>query len=190
MSHGPDVDHDALVVRVLGGDAAALHELVRDLVPRVRRICRARIGHLPDAAAAIDDVAQDVLVAVVGALPRYRIGGPVPFVGFVHGVARHKAADTYRAAARNRSTPEPVPQDRPDPAAGPEEVVLRAETAAEVGLLLDRLSPRLREVLILRIVEGMSARDVGAVLGMTEGAVRVAQHRALVALRRFVASRV
>jgi RNA polymerase sigma-70 factor (ECF subfamily) len=53
--------------------------------------------------------------------------------------------------------------------------------------LLDRLpSEKLREVLRLRVIAGMSAEETGRALGMTPGAVRVAQHRALSTLRGYV----
>ncbi len=52
--------------------------------------------------------------------------------------------------------------------------------------LLDKLPEKLREILRLRVVAGMSAEETGRALGMTPGAVRVAQHRALNTLRGFV----
>jgi RNA polymerase sigma-70 factor (ECF subfamily) len=51
---------------------------------------------------------------------------------------------------------------------------------------MDRLPEKLREILRLRVVAGMSAEETGRALGMTPGAVRVAQHRALNTLRGFV----
>jgi RNA polymerase sigma-70 factor (ECF subfamily) len=49
--------------------------------------------------------------------------------------------------------------------------------------LLEHLPPNLRELLVLRVAVGLSAEDTGRVLGMSAGAVRVAQHRALSRLR-------
>ena len=50
-------------------------------------------------------------------------------------------------------------------------------------LLLLRLQPAQRELLLLRVAAGMSAEETGRALGMTAGAVRVAQHRAMQKLR-------
>jgi RNA polymerase sigma-70 factor (ECF subfamily) len=53
--------------------------------------------------------------------------------------------------------------------------------------LLDRLPENLRELLLLRVAVGLSAEETGRALGMTPGAVRVAQHRALSRLRAYAA---
>ena len=130
---------------------------------------------------AADDAAQEVCIAVVNALPRYRDEGR-PFESFVYGIAAHKVADVHRAAAR-APLPTSEPPETVDDAAGPEEVVLRRDEADRARALLDLLPPVQRELLLLRVVAGMSAEETGRALGMTPGAVRVAQHRALAKLR-------
>lgn len=126
-------------------------------------------------------------MAVVKALPRYVDTGS-PFAAFVHGVTAHKVADAQRALYRDRSaTTDEVP-DSIDPAAGPEDRVLARERAQAARGLLDRLPPAHRDLLVLRVVNGMSAEETGAVLGMSAGAVRVAQHRALARLRSLAVS--
>jgi len=66
---------------------------------------------------------------------------------------------------------------------GPEEAVLAAERRAEVAGAFRRLRADQQEVLALRVLGGLSATQAGEVLGKSEGAVRVAQHRALRSLR-------
>jgi RNA polymerase sigma-70 factor (ECF subfamily) len=66
-------------------------------------------------------------------------------------------------------------------AASPSEALGRAELKQRVGAALDRLPERDREVLVLRHLEELSAQEVGAVLGLSEAAVKM---RALRALRR------
>ena len=62
-----------------------------------------------------------------------------------------------------------------------------ARSDVEAALaLLERLPPRMAQVVRLR-AEGLSAEEVGAIVGLTANAVRVTQHRALVRLRRLVA---
>ena len=60
---------------------------------------------------------------------------------------------------------------------------MAALEAQRARALLARLPAHLRELLILRVVTGLSAEETGNVLGMSAGAVRVAQHRALARLR-------
>jgi RNA polymerase sigma-70 factor (ECF subfamily) len=149
----------------------------------VVRYCRARLGRIASHYHAADDVAQEVCIAVLSALPRYRDMGR-PFASFVLGIASHKVADAMRAAARLAVPTEEVP-DGPDDHPGPEETVVAWVDVQRVRALLARLPRHLRELLILRLVTGLSAEETGNVLGMSAGAVRVAQHRALARLRAF-----
>ena len=67
---------------------------------------------------------------------------------------------------------------------------MRSSEADTARRLLDLLPPHQRELLLLRVVVGLSAEETGAALGMTPGAVRVAQHRALSRLRTLAAAEV
>jgi RNA polymerase sigma-70 factor, ECF subfamily len=147
----------------------------------VHRYCRARLGRLPGSEHAADDVAQEVCLAVLSALPRYRDEGR-PFEAFVFGIAAHKVADAQRSAMRAAVPTDEMP-DEPDLGPGPEDHALRNSDAALVRGLLDRLPVTQRELLILRVAVGLSAEETGNALGMSTGAVRVAQHRALARLR-------
>jgi RNA polymerase sigma-70 factor (ECF subfamily) len=171
-----------LVARAQVGDRAALEELLARLRPGVLRYCRARLGRTGGSYGSADDVAQEVCMAVLTALPRYVDQGR-PFAAFVYGIAGHKVADAQRAGFRDRSDATDALPDRADDAPGPEEAVVAAAEAATAAALLDMLPPAHRELLLLRVVAGLSAEETGAALGMSPGAVRVAQHRALARLR-------
>ena len=164
------------------GDPEALAELLARLRPRVLRYCRARLGPTDGSYGSADDVAQEVCMAVLAALPRAGPDGP-PLLALVHGIAAHKVADAHRASYRDRSEPTEEMPDHADAHAGPEEQLLAGERAGTAHALLGLLPPAQRELLLLRVVAGLTAEQTGAVLGMTAGAVRVAQHRALSRLR-------
>ena len=134
---------------------------------------------------AADDVAQEVCIAVISALPRYRDMGR-PFVSFVFGIASHKLADAQRAAARLAIPTEFLP-DGPDERPGPEEETAASFEAERVRALLAQLPAHQHRLLVLRVLSGLSAEETGEALGMSPGAVRVAQHRALARLRAIVA---
>lgn len=181
-------DELAVVVpAACGGDPAAVERLLVLLRPGIVRYCRARLGRTDGSYGSADDVAQEVCMAVVRALPRYVDTGS-PFAAFVHGITAHKVADAQRALYRDRSASTGEVPDSVDPAAGPEDRVLARERAQAARGLLDRLPPAHRDLLVLRVVNGLSAEETGAVLGMTAGAVRVAQHRALARLRSLAVS--
>ncbi len=180
-----DGDLRDLVGRAAGGDARAAESLLTHLRPLVVRYCRGRLGRAPAADFAADDAAQEVLLAVLNALPRYRDEGR-PFEAFVFGIASHKVADVQRAAFRTAIPTDTVP-DAPDLNPTPEERALQSGDAQLAQSLLDRLPDSLRELLLLRVAVGLSAEETGRALGMTPGAVRVAQHRALARLRAYAA---
>lgn len=151
--------------------------------PGVVRYCRARLGRTGGGYHSADDVAQEVCLGVLSALPRFRDQGR-PFSAFVFAIAAHKVADAQRVAVRTSmvSAVDP-PLDRPDPAPGPEQRALATDLARRLSTLLGHLSDTQREIVVLRVAVGLTAEEVGEVLGMSAAAVRVAQSRALARLR-------
>lgn len=165
----------------VGGQPAAVDTLLRQIRPMVVRYCRARLSRISGHYHAADDVAQEVCIAVVSALPRYQDMGR-PFASFVFGIASHKVADAMRSAARLAVPTEDLP-DGPDDRPGPEETAVAYLEAERARALLARLPVNQRQLLVLRVLSGLSAEETGHALGMSAGAVRVAQHRALARLR-------
>ena len=165
----------------ISGQPEAIESLLGEVRPMVVRYCRARLGRIAGHYHIADDVAQEVCIAVLTALPRYRDMGR-PFASFVFGIASHKVADAVRSATRSAVPTEDLP-DGPDERPGPEEMAVAGIEAQRARDLLARLPGNLRELLVLRVVSGLSAEETGNVLGMSAGAVRVAQHRALARLR-------
>ncbi len=178
---------NALVQATHSGVPGAGDRLLRELRPLVLRYCRARIGQRESVVGSADDVAQEICLAVVAALPGYQLKG-LSFRAFVYGIAAHKVADAYRAMGRNKCDPVPDLPDSPVLNDGPEQQVLAQERLEQLRHLLDLLTPRQRDVLLLRVAVGMSAEETAAAIGSTQGAVRVTQHRALVRLRAEIGS--
>jgi RNA polymerase sigma-70 factor (ECF subfamily) len=102
----------------------------------------------------------------------------------VYGIAAHKVADAHRSAARNRAEPVPEIPDSPALADGPEQRAMQGELAEQMTRLLGTLPDKQREILVLRVVIGLSAEETAEAVGSTPGAVRVSQHRALSRLRK------
>lgn len=173
---------DAVVAEAVAGDRDALREVLETVRPIVVRYCRARLGSTDRNGISADDVAQEVCLAAMMALPRYEDQGR-PFLAFVYGIAAHKVADAHRAAARNRSEPTDVVPERLSTEAGPEQLAMNADSAARMNELLALLPDKQREILTLRIVVGLSAEETAVAVGSSAGAVRVAQHRALARLK-------
>lgn len=178
-----------LVARAVAGDSEATSALLALIRPGVVRYCRARLGRTNGVYGVADDVAQEVCLAVVAALPRFRDQGR-PFSAFYYGIAAHKVADAQRAAVRGRAvTAVDTLPDRPDPAPGPEQRAEAADLSRRLTTLLRHLPDNQRELVVLRVAVGLSSEEVGEVLGMTAAAVRVAQSRALARLRTLAGDR-
>jgi RNA polymerase sigma-70 factor (ECF subfamily) len=173
---------DVVVAEAVAGNRDALREVLEIIRPIVVRYCRARVGATERSGLSADDVAQEVCLAAITALPRYKDQGR-PFLAFVYGIAAHKVADAHRAAARNRAEPTDVVPERLSMEAGPEQMAIDSDSAARMNRLLAVLPEKQREILILRVVVGMSAEETAEAVGSTAGAVRVAQHRALARLK-------
>lgn len=172
----------AMNARSSGGPATA--ELMARVQQLVLRYARARLGRYGVEDAA-QDVAQEVCMAVLTALPTYEDRG-YPFEAFVYSIAARKVADAQRGI-HNHAAPVAEVPDTVDQSAGPESVVLMRDDASRVMALMAKLPEAQREILTLRVAMGMSTEETAASLGMSEGAVRVAQHRALTKLRAMLA---
>lgn len=173
-----------LAVAACAGEQAATDELMAAVHQLALRYARGKLGRFSAAADAAADVAQEVCVAVLTALPRYTDRG-APFEAFVYRIASHKVADAQRGIMRGPTPTDEVPDAAHD-VPGPEEIALDGDRATRVWALLERLSPQHREILTLRVAVGLTAEETAAALQMSPGAVRVAQHRALGRLRTLV----
>jgi RNA polymerase sigma-70 factor (ECF subfamily) len=171
-----------LVTSSMGGDQEAVATLFTWIRPAIVRYCRSRIGRSGSAYSSADDVAQEICVAVLGAIARYG-DEPESFLPFVYGIAAHKVADHYRRAGRDRSDPTADVPDGIDHGASPEQQTMAADLRDRLEALLATLPPRQREILVLRLIVGLSAQETATAVGLTPTAVRVTQHRALAKLR-------
>lgn len=158
-------------------DQGDTENIVRSLRPLILRYCLTRMPGQHDAA---DDVTQETCIALLAALPEYQ-GTPQ---GLAYGIAAHKVVDAIRAATRRAVPVEQLPETA-DLSGGPEEIVLAAQCTKD---LLSTLQPSLRRLVTLRVLADWSAEQTAEALGMTAGAVRVAQHRAMGRLRSVAAT--
>ena len=173
------------VAAAVSGDRSAVTRVLELVRPGVVRYCRSRVGGAERAFPSADDVAQEVMIAVVSALPAYRDQGR-PFMAFVYGIAAHKVADAHRGSARNKSDPVEYLPEVLSTDTGPEDHVLDGEMSRAVRRLLEILPEKQREIIRLRVVVGLSAEETAEIVDSTAGAVRVAQHRAMKQLRTHI----
>lgn len=171
----PD-DDAALVERCLAGDSRAQRALVERHRPAIWRLARNATG-VPEEAF---DIAQETFVAAFLALPRYDVSRP--FGAWLRRIALNKCHDWSRRRAVRRlfsfGMPEGFEASLPDDAALPDRVAGARVEFARVSRAIAELPVRLKEVLLLRAVDGMNQADTAALLGISEKAVETRLARA------------
>ncbi len=173
MSSGGPSD-DELMAQLAAGDLAAFDALYE----RYRRSVFTVLLRLAASDAVAEDVLQETFLRLYLHRAAYRSQGH--FRAWLYSIARNLLTDYYRRA--RRPVDEPATTEAEDPI-GPAEWAEAGDLAARIGRAVDRLPPLQREVLLLSRVAGLTSEEVADVIGSTPGAVRVALHRALKAIR-------
>jgi RNA polymerase sigma-70 factor, ECF subfamily len=175
----PGPDESLLVDRARRGDAAAFGQLYELHVDRIYRYVYYRVGTRDQA----DDLTEHVFLKAWEAVGRYESRG-LPFVAWLYRMAHNAVIDHYRAS--RPTTPIDETFDLEDEKQSPSDAVMAGVDREELKLAIQRLNPDQQKVIVLRFVEGMSHAEVGQILGKSEGAVRVVQHRALAVMAKFL----
>ena len=157
------------------GDADAYRHLLEMLAPMLRSAARRGFARYGSGPEEVEDIVQETLLAVH--LKRHTWDERQPLLPWVRAIAHNKLVDNLRR--RGRQLEVPIDDFAPVLALDAEPA---ASAALDAGRMLASLSTRQRAIVRAISIEGASAAEVGRRLGMTEGAVRVALHRALRAL--------
>ena len=171
----------AMMAAAQGGDSAAYAALLRDCLPFIRMV----VAGSGVGAGAVDDVVQDVLLAVHRARhtfdPRYN------FTPWLRTVAQRRAIDALRSAGRRRGRELHAPEQfdaHPDPAPSASHMVERAEEGGRLLAAVAGLPDGQREAVELLGLQELTLEEAAAQTGRTKTALKVNLHRALKALRR------
>jgi RNA polymerase sigma-70 factor (ECF subfamily) len=178
-------DADRSAVEAAKRDPVAFEQLYRKYVAQIYSLA---LYETRDPYAA-EDITEGVFLKALAALPRFRERGDgkdSTFKVWLYAIARNAIANERRRERRHPLDPLELALGvpAPDDPAAVAETRLEAERALEAVMELpaDR-----RQAVILRFVNELSAREIGDIMGKSEGAVRVLIHRALVAVRQRLA---
>ena len=159
------------------GDADAYQRLLRAIAAALRPVIRRGLLRAGRSAADVEDVVQEVLLAVH--LKRHTWDSARPVEPWVHAIARYKIVDALR---RRTGKPDLSIDDFSETLAAPEPEPSASEV--EVEKHLATLPTGQRTVVHAIAVEGASIAEAAERLNMTAVAVRVALHRGLAALAK------
>lgn len=173
-----------LVERCLSGDDAAWEELVRLHTRRVYGLCYRFTGS--DAEA--QDLTQDVFVRIFRTLRTFR-STEGSFVTWLARLTRNLLIDHYRRTRQERATASiedqlPVLEEDLAGTARPDAVLAGREASEILQAALQRLSPDLREAVILRDLQELEYREIAEVLKIPEGTVKSRLNRGRAELTR------
>ena len=170
MSHSEDLS--ALMRLAREGDAAAYRRLLECVALWLRGIVRRGLTRTGRGTEDSEDIVQETLLAMH--LKRHTWDPAQPLEPWLRAIARYKIVDHLRRQGYRQSVDI---EDHIETLAAP----AGADEGGTVDArqMLAGLPERQRHIVEAISIEGFSARDVGQRLGMSEGAVRVALHRAL-----------
>jgi RNA polymerase sigma-70 factor (ECF subfamily) len=170
---GETLDPDArLVDRCLKGDEVAWEDLVRTHTRRVYAICYRFTNSSSDA----QDITQDVFLRVFRSLKSFRATDG-KFAVWLARLTRNLLIDHYRKSKLDRSTDSiedqlPVLQEKASIGSRTDALLAGREAGEILQAALQRLSPDLREAVVLRDLEEMEYKDIAQVLQVPDGTVK------------------
>jgi RNA polymerase sigma-70 factor (ECF subfamily) len=187
-----------LIDRAGQGNEAARRQLLERYRDYLKRMVAVRLDRRLAARIDPSDVVQETLVEAARRLDDYLRDRPLPFYGWLRGLAGERVIDTHRrhVTAQRRSVAlEHRELDLPDASAdklvrrlfaadtSPSNHLMRQERHERLKAALASLPPRDREVVVMRHLEQLSTAEIAAMLEISEPAVKSRLLRALIRMR-------
>jgi RNA polymerase sigma-70 factor, ECF subfamily len=183
------LEPDAQLVRsCVRGDGSAWETLVKRHTRRVFNLCYRFTGN----SAASEDLSQEVFLRVYRTIESYRPDQGA-FPTWLTSVTRNLLVDHYRRSRRDRLTDSmddisisAQVDTKPAPGYSPDRMAHAAELSGQLQQALARLSPELREAVILRDLQELDYREIQSVLEVPEGTVKSRINRGRIELARIL----
>lgn len=176
----------ALVKRCLAGENSAWETLLKAHTRKMFNLCYRFTGRAVEA----EDLTQEIFIKIFQTLRSYDAGEGT-FATWVNRVARNHLVDHYRRTKKDRITSSLEDEvggleEKPSPQAGPGAVVESRERRELLQTGLDKLSPDLREAVILRDFHDLDYEEIAQVLGVPQGTVKSRINRGRMELARHI----
>jgi RNA polymerase sigma-70 factor, ECF subfamily len=199
MSAAEDSETEKLLRRIAEGDRAARGLLLASYRQRLKQMVALRLDSRLAARIDPSDVVQETLAEADQKLDAYARDRPLPFylwlrrLGWERVILLHRRHIRTQKRSVRRETPGgwslpdksalQLAQRLAGGSSSPSDHLQREERSARVRQALAELNETDREVLVLRFLEDLAPREVGAVLGISEAAVKMRQLRAIQRMR-------
>ena len=182
-----------LVRRCIAGDSAAWDEIVQNYHRRIYNLCYRFVGSADDA----QDLTQEVFIKIYRTLSSYDTNKGA-FATWITTITRNLLVDHFRKTKQDRMTDsldaapsdhedaQPLSDRIEDKSAPPDSHVRSREVGDTVHAALAKLSPELREAVILRDLQDMDYREIATALKVPEGTVKSRINRGRAELARLL----
>lgn len=173
-----------LLERCLAGENSAWEGLLRVYMRKIYNLCYRFTGRAEEA----EDLTQEVFIKIFQTLRSFD-SAQGSFSTWLHRVARNHLVDHYRRTKKDRMT-ESIDDDSESvaevssPAAGPVAHLEARERKEQLQRALERLSPDLREAVVLRDLQDLDYLEIAQVLGVPQGTVKSRINRGRLELAR------
>ena len=169
---------EQLIRSAVGGDSSAFGSLYDRYQPAIYRFVVVKVGSREEA----EDITHHVFLSAWANVRTYKHRGH-PFSSWLYQIARNMVIDHYRSRKDDVSLDKLDPESSIIPAAAQLDLSIKLQLE-RVSRAVKELKPDYQDVIILRFIEDLPLKEVSAILKKSEGAVKLAQHRAIIELKK------
>lgn len=169
---------EKLIQSAVEGDSSAFGSLYDHYQPAIYRFIAVKVGSREEA----EDITHQVFLSAWARVGTYKHRGH-PFSSWLYQIARNMVIDHYRSRRQDVSLDKLDPDSSIIPAVAQVDLSIKLQLE-KVHVAIRTLKPDYQDVIILRFVEDLPVKEVSAILKKSEGAVKLAQHRAIKELKK------
>jgi RNA polymerase sigma-70 factor (ECF subfamily) len=172
-----DGEEEKLIRSAVGGDSSAFGSLYDRYQPAIYRFIVVKVGSREEA----EDITHHVFLSAWTKVGTYKHRGH-PFSSWLYQIARNMVIDHYRSRKDDVSLDKLDPESSIIPAVAQSDLSIKLELE-KVHRAIKELKPDYQDVIILRFIEDLPLKETATILKKSEGAVKLAQHRAIKELK-------
>ena len=173
-----DYDQDLILDKAIQGDEEAFSILYKENVKKIYNYIYYRTGNTHDA----EDLTARVFQRALGHITKYQ-KTKVPFTAWLYRIAHNLVANWHRDNSRRKEVPIDEQVDLRQKSDIPEREIEKRQELEFLLKAIRKLSDDRQMLLILKYVEDLSNKEIGDVMGKSEGAIKSLYHRTLLELR-------
>ena len=174
-------NNEALIDRAISGDNEAFSSLYEQNIKKIYNYIYYRTGNIHDA----EDLTARVFQRALAHITKYK-RTDVPFTAWLYRIAHNLVANWHRDGKRKNEVSLDDHSDLRSKHELPDRLIEKREEISRLLNAIHRLSHDRQMVLILKYVEDLPNKEIGEIMGKTEGAIKSLYHRTLIELREIL----